>query len=146
MEPTKWADSPWNNAELKRKLMSKRDVFSNEDVRTKMSILKLVAELEELLRQQHSILEDPMFGPEAFIESVNKYMERGERDYRKHLRGIQDSLRQNIALMELKHKSNFIERELRRAFREEQKVEFKQKSLELKKQILGEANQTSSNI
>jgi AraC-like DNA-binding protein len=136
----------WMNIETRQKLMSKKNIFSNEDVQTKMSILKLMSGLDELMNNQIQIMESKKFGNKGFLNNISKYIEKEDIDYQKYLQNVKKCLNQNKELLELKNKSNFIERELQRAFREEQKVNYKQKSLELKKEILSNTNAFSIDL
>lgn len=116
--------------------MSKNNIFNNEDIQTKMSILELMSGITNLKHKQIDILKQKDFNNQKFLENIQKYINRGEKDYEKYLNKVKQTIIDNITLMELTNNSNFVERELQRAFREEQKVNYKQKSLELKKEIL----------
>ena len=126
----------WRENSIRDKLMSKRNIFSNEDVQTKMSILELIDGLDKLMNKQINISNSEYFGNDSFLLSINQYIEKEHKDYHKYLTNVKDCLNQNRDILEIKNKCNCIERELQRAFREEQKVNYKQESLELKKEIL----------
>ena len=125
----------WRENSIRDKLMSKRNIFSNEDVQTKMSILELTDGLDKLMNKQVSISNSECFGNDSFLLSINQYIEKEHKDYHKYLTNVKESLNQNRHILEIKNKCNCIERELQRAFREEQKVNYKQESLELKKEM-----------
>jgi transcriptional regulator GlxA family with amidase domain len=95
-----------------------------------------MSQLEEIKNKQEQILNAPEFGNKQFLKNIEEYIGKGKKDFEQNLKNVKTCLNLNIELMELTNKASFIERELQRAFREEQKVNFKQKSLGLKKEIL----------
>lgn len=99
--------------------------------------------LTEIKNSQSAILESPGFGNALFLQNINQYIGKSRKDFEQNLTNVKLCLQQNIELLKMNNKANFIERELQRAFREEQKVNFKQKSLEMKKDILGKQKKHS---
>lgn len=117
-------------------LMSKRNELSNEDVRVKISLLDLMGGLSQIRDQQLEILEQSDFGVKKFVGMVDKYIDKGERDYQKYLDLLAMKLNDNVELERLNNESSFAQRQLDRARRRESQVKYKRQTLELKKSIL----------
>lgn len=127
-------DDGWGT--LLQNLMSKKDEFSNEDVRVKMSLMELMDGLGDIREKQVRILDQNGFGTTDFVSMVGKYIDKGERDYERYLDELSHVLRENVELERLANESSFGERQLKRAVRRESQVKHKRQTLDLKKNIL----------